>query len=180
MATKGLDMTKSYCLTVEVGSETIENGLGYLVAFTLADDSKTPDQTPGFARWADQVRDAVLRAGDQVFDPDPYTKKLAIAELMNDLAALNGKSAVKVGGIKGVPAVQIQSTNPYDPRIEADFTSADGQFNVVEKTLSDLARRKISGHGQTGIAEGARAHFPFVQQPAIVPRKPQANRGPRP
>jgi len=179
MATKGLDMTKSYCLTVEVGSETIENGLGYLVAFTLADPSKTPDQTPGFAQWANDVRDAVLRAGDQVFDPDPYSKKLAIAELMNDLAELNKKSSVKIGGIAGVPAVQIQSTNPYDARIEVDFTAADGQFNVVEKSLADLARRKISGHGQTGLTDGTRAHFPFVQQPAIVPRK-QAHRGPRP
>lgn len=184
MATEGLmNMTKSYCLTVEVGSDTIKNGLGYMVTFAVPDEAVSPQATPGFTSWSDKVRDAVLRAGDQVFDPDSYTKKVAIAELMYELSVLNGQSGITVGSDGKAPAVQIQSTNPYDPRIEINFTSADGDFHVVEKGLSDLERRKISGHGATGVQEAGRGHFPFIQQPPVIvpPKKaPGAHHSPRP
>ncbi len=169
MATEGLmDMTKSYCLTVEVGSDSIKNGLGYMVTFSVPDEKVSPQATPGFTQWSDQVRDAVLRAGDQVFDPDTYTKKVAIAELMYELSVLSGTSGIIIASDGRVPAVQIQSTNPYDPRIEINFTSTDGDFHVSEKSLSDLERRKITGHGATGVQEAGRGHFPFVQQPPVI------------
>ena len=172
-------MAKTYCLTVEVGSEAIQNGLGYMIGFNMPND-QAPLDSPQFPTWSAEVRDAVLRAGDQVFDPDPYTKKLAIAELMNNLHDLNTRYGIQVTGDAKVPAVQIQSTNPYDPRIDVNFNGADGDFQVIERSLADLARRKISGHGQTGFVEGARAHFPFTQQqPPVPPRKPRAT-GPRP
>jgi len=172
-------MTKTYCLTIEVGSDTIANGLGYMVAFSLPSDNIAPADHPQFSEWASQVRDAVLRAGDQVFSSDPYTKKVAIAELMNELADLNNDYDLQVKGSAAVPDVQIQSTNPYDPRIDISFTSGDGDFTVTERGLADLARRKISGHGQTGLVEGSKSHFPFSQQqPALPPRK--RLHGPRP
>ena len=161
-------MTKSYCLTVEVGSDSIKNGLGYMITFSLPDDTVAPQATPGFTQWSDKVRDAVLRAGDDVFSPDSYTKKLAIAELMYELSVLNGESGINIVSSVRVPAVQIQSTNPYDPRIEVNFTNTDGDFHVTEKSLSDLERRKITGHGATGVQEAGRGHFPFAQQPPVM------------
>lgn len=167
-------MAKTYCLTVEVESKTIKNGLGYMIAFSIPDDGVTPEQTKDFTSWSDKVREAVLRAGDQVYDPDPYTKKLAIAELMNDLAALNATHGIQITGAGDLPAVQIQSTNPYDSRLEIDFTGKDGHFNVVEKSLADLERRAIAAHGHTSVVDGARRHFPFTQQPPVPPvRKPK-------
>ncbi len=174
-------MTKSYCLTVEVGSDSIKNGLGYMITFSLPDEKVSPQATPGFNAWSDKVRDAVLRAGDQVFDPDPYTKKVAVAELMYELSVLSGESGITIATGSRVPAVQIQSTNPYDPRIEVSFTNADGDFHVTEKSLSDLERRKISGHGATGVQEAGRGHFPFVQQPPVIlPPKSGTHHSPRP
>jgi len=164
-------MAKLYCLTVEVESKAIKNGLGYMIAFTLPDDGKTPMQTKEFVDWADKVREAVLRAGDQVYDPDPYTKKLAIAELMNDLSELNNSHGIQIVGGKDLPAVQIQSTNPYDSRIEIDFTGKDGHFNVVEKSLADLERRAIAAHGHTDVVDGSRRHFPFTQKPPVPPAR---------
>jgi len=165
-------MAKIYCLTVEVESKAIKNGLGYMIAFTLPDDSKTPLQTKEFTDWADKVRAAVLRAGDQIYDPDPYTKKLAIAELMNELSDLNATHGIQIVGGKDLPAVQIQSTNPYDNRVEIDFTGKDGHFNVVEKSLADLERRAIAAHGHTDVVEGTRRHFPFTQQKPNLPVPP--------
>ncbi len=169
-------MVKTYCLTIEVESKAIKNGLGYMVAFTLPDDGLSPAETKEFAGWADKVRAAVLRAGDQVYDPDPYTKKLAIAELMNDLDALSATHGIKIAGAKDLPAVQIQSTNPYDNRLEIDFTDKDGHFAVTEKGLADLERRAIAAHGHTDVVEGARRHFPFLpkapQPPVKKPKSP--------
>lgn len=166
-------MTKSYCLTVEVESKAIRNGLGYMVAFSLPGDGLEPAQMAEYPEWVAKVKNAVIHAGDQVYSPDPYTKKLAIAELMNELACLNEQYAIKIAGTADLPAVQIQSTNPYDSRLEIDFSGKDGEFTVVEKTLSDLERRTITAHGLTGLVDGARRHFPFSQSPPVIPPKPR-------
>lgn len=174
-------MSKTWCLTVEVESKAITNGLGYMIAFTLPEDAETPAASPQFAEWSQKVRDAVVRAGDQVFDPDPYTKKLAIAELMHTLADLNTAYDIKVvDGADPVPAVQIQSSNPYDNRIEIDFTDKDGHFAVNEKGLADLERRVIAAHGHIDVVDGARRHFPFRQKPLIAPVPPKKPKGPKP
>lgn len=164
-------MPKPWCLTVEVKSDTIENGIGYMVAFSLPDDRLEPAKLADFSAWAEHVKAAVLRAGDQVFDPDPYTKKLAIAELMNELSDLNARYSPRIGGIPGVPAVQIQSTNPYDNRIEIEFSGADGEFHVVERSLHDLQRAKVEENGKTGLIEGGGRDFPFTKAPPMAPRR---------
>lgn len=169
-------MAKSFCLTVEVKSETIENGLGYMIAFSLPDEKLQPVQMADFPEWSERVKKAVLRAGDQVFDPDPYTRKLAVAELMNELTHLNDTYAIRIGGQIDVPAVQIQSTNPYDKQIEIEFTGSDGEFAVTERSWQDLQRAKVDENGKTGLVEGTRRHFPFTKAaPAALPRRP----GPR-
>lgn len=172
-------MAKSYCLTVEVKSETIENGLGYMIGFSLPDDRLQPAQIADFTEWSERVKTAVLRAGDQVFDPDPYTRKLALAELMNELNHLNERYTLRIGGTGDVPAVQIQSTNPYDKQIEIEFTGNDGEFTVTERSLQDLQRAKVDENGKTGLLEGTTRHFPFTKAvPAAIPRKPPAPKGP--
>jgi hypothetical protein len=168
-------MAKTYCLTVEVKSETIENGIGYMIGFSLPDESLLPIQMPDYPEWCDEVKAAVLRAGDQVFDPDPYTKKLAIAELMNELSQINDHYGIRIGGQADVPAVQIQSTNPFDNQIEVEFSGRDGQFKVIEHSLRDLERSKVDEHGKTGLVEGTRRHFPFTK--SVPPRKPPAAGG---
>lgn len=172
-------MTKAYCLTVEVESKHIENGLGYLVAFALPDDKFEPAQMTEYPEWAEKVKQAVLRAGDQVYNPDPYTKKLAIAELMNEFEELNAAYSIQITGSPDLPALQIQSTNPYDSRLEIDFTGKEGEFTVVEKGLSDLERRTISSHGKTGLVDGARRHFPFTQNPPSIATKPHKPKPPQ-
>ena len=171
-------MAKSYCLTVEVKSETIENGLGYMIAFSLPDDKLQPGQVADFSDWAEQVKAAVLCAGDQVFDSDPYTKKLAIAELMNELAELNDRFSVRIGGQPGEPTVQIQSTNPYDPQIDISFSGADGTFSVREHGLHDLQRSKVDENGKTSLVEGTPHHFPFTKSIPAISKKPPAPRPP--
>ncbi|TAL34844.1 MAG: hypothetical protein EPN97_08260 [Alphaproteobacteria bacterium] len=171
-------MAKSYCLTVEVKSEAIENGLGYMIAFSLPDDRLQPDQVPDFTAWSDQVKTAVLRAGDQVYDPDPYTKKLAIAELMNELAQLNERYDIRIGGQAGIPAVQIQSTNPFDNQIDIEFSGKDGEFHVSEHGLHDLQRSKVDENGKTGFVEGTPHHFPFTKTLPAVTKKPPQPRPP--
>lgn len=172
-------MAKSYCLTVEVKSETIQNGLGYMIGFSLPDDRLQPVQIGDFPEWSERVKTAVLRAGDQVFDPDPYTRKLALAELMNELTQLNDRYSIRIGGMGDIPAVQIQSTNPYDKQIEIEFTGSDGEFAVVERSLQDLQRAKVDENGKTGLVEGTPRHFPFTKAvPAAIPRKPSPPKGP--
>jgi hypothetical protein len=165
-------MGKTYCLTVEVKSEMIENGIGYMVAFGLPEGVDDPAKLSDFTAWMDSVKNAVLRAGDQVFDPDLYTKKLAIAELMNELSQLNERFSPRIGGQAGVPAVQIQSTNPFDNQIEIDFTGEDGQFSVTERGMQDLQRAKVEDNGKTGLIDGARRDFPFTKAAPAVKRPP--------
>ena len=172
-------MPKSYCLTVEVKSETIENGLGYLVAFSLPDDRFKPAEMHEFSEWCEGVKAAVLRAGDQVFDPDPYTKKLAIAELMNAFDELNARFSIRIGGQPGEPTVQIQSTNPYDNQIDVSFSGDDdGTFHVKEHGLHDLQRSKVDENGKTGLVEGTPHHFPFTKAAPAVVKKPPPPRPP--
>jgi hypothetical protein len=171
-------MAKAYCLTVEVKSETIENGLGYMIAFSLPDDRLQPAQLADFSEWSEKVKAAVLRTGDKVFDPDPYTKKLAIAELMNTFSELNEGYSIQIGGPAGEPTVQIQSTNPYDNQIDIAFTGSDGQFQVSEHGLHDLKRSKVDENGRTSLVEGTPHHFPFTKTVPMAPRKPP--QGPRP
>lgn len=175
-------MTGHYCLTVEIESKAIAGGLGYMVAFTLPDGKLQPAQMAEFSNWHDDVKNAVLRAGDQVFATDAYTRKLAIAELMNELSALNGAYPIHIGGAKGLPAVQIQSSNPHDARIDIDFSAKEGHFIVKERaqTRPAPASLRIGGHGQTGLIEAAR-EFPFHQDaPKPAPQKKHAPRKPRP
>lgn len=156
---------KSYCLTVQVQSEHIENGLGYMIAFQLQDDRLNPDQDPEFAVWSERIRQAVLRTGDQPFDPDTYTRKVAIAELMHELDAINRSSGIQIvsGGL--IPAVRIRSTNPYDKKINIDFTSDEGTFCVTEYGLEDQARSRVREHGKTGVVAAGTERFPFEQDP---------------
>ncbi|MBI1214904.1 MAG: hypothetical protein GC185_03680 [Alphaproteobacteria bacterium] len=180
-------MTTRYCLTVEVESEAIENGLGYMIGFTLPAGAQTPQQAAGFDDWRRDVTHAVLRAGDKLFDADPYAAKLAVAELMNELAALNACHAIQIGGGDGLPAVQVRSSNYYDPRIDIDFTGKDGHFTVRKRTKAHYGPApdlKITAHGHTGCIPAAR-DFPFTQE--SVPEKPAPKRharkkpsGPRP
>ncbi len=172
-------MAKAYCLTVQIKSAHIENGLGYMIAFRLPPGAGTPDNHPEFALWADEVRESVLRAADLPFSADPYTKKLAISQLMHDLDDLNAKYDIRIGGLAGMPAVQIHSTNPYDNEIDIDFTDTEGSFSVLEKSLHDHARNRVSDHGKTGLIEGNSKHFPFEKETRPAPpRPPQGFRPP--
>lgn len=171
----GKTRMKSYCLTVEVASENIKSGLGYMVAFRLPEGVSAPAALPEFGRWQEEVRTIVLRAGDLCFYPDAYTKKLAIAEMVHDLSLLNDKYAIQITAFPRVPTVQIHSTNPFDPIIEISFAGAGDHYKVFEKDFCDLHRPAVSGHGKTGLTEAARKHFPFKK---AEPRaKPSPHRG---
>lgn len=174
-------MAKAYCLTIQVKSAHIENGLGYMVAFRLPPGSENPDEHPDFKAWAEEVREAVLGTGDSPFSADPYTKKLALTQLMHDLAELNAKYSIRIDGLDGMPAVQIHSTNPYDSEIDLDFTGVDGHFSIVEKNIHGHMLNRVSDHGKTGVIEGNSKHFPFEKEsrPA-APRPPQGFRPPSP
>lgn len=165
-------MAKAYCLTVQIKSAHIENGLGYMIAFRMPDDIESPDAHPAFAAWAEEVRDAVLLAGDLPFSSDSYTKKLAVGQLMHDLADLNARYDIRINGANGMPAVQIHSTNPFDSEIDIDFTDTAGHFSVVEKNMHEAARNRVSDHGKTGVIEGNPKHFPFEKGSRPAPPRP--------
>lgn len=170
---------KSYCLTVQVKSASIENGLGYMIAFSLPEGRDSPDLCPAFSAWSEEVKSAVLKAGDGVFSAETYDKKHHIAQLMQDLDDINKKYDIRIGGVAGVPAVQVHSTNPFDNQIEIDFTGDEGHFTVVEKGLADLQRSCVSEHGKTKVIEGGRKHFPFESGGFGPPKSPRS-RPPRP
>jgi hypothetical protein len=162
-------MPTQYCLTIDVKSKAIEDGLGYMVAFTLQDDGLKPADVRDYANWQEDVKNAVLRTGDQVFASDPYTRKLAIAHLMNELAALNGAYGLHIGGDKNIPAVQVQSSNPFDPRIDIDFTDEDGHFAVREHSppphgSAPAPAGQITAHGHVSLTAPTR-DFPFAPKP---------------
>lgn len=165
-------MTKSYCLTVDVKSDHIANGLGYMIGFRLPADNMEPSQMAEFPRWSEEVRRAVLEAGDLPFNPDPYTKKLAIADLMQALDDINRKYNIQIGFVKDVPAVQIHSSNPYDNQIDIDFSGTSGKFRVTETSLADRERARVVEHGRTGIVDADKGRFPFEKSPpSAAPRK---------
>lgn len=147
-------MTKAYYLTIEVKSEHLESGLGYMVAFSLPDGVASPIDMPEFERWQAEVRKAVLTAGDQCLHDDSYIKKLALAALMQDLAELNKRYDIQIGFMPDAPAVQIFSTNPYDNTIEIDFIDHEGQHKINE---TDITRK----------------HFPFQKKIAAPAPKNQ-------
>lgn len=178
-------MAKSYCLTIEIKSEQIAGGLGYMIAFRLPDDKITPEETPGFATWRDAVRQAVMALGDQAFHPDPYTKKLAIANLMHDLDDINRHHAIQIGFCADAPAVQIHSTNPFDNQIDIDFTDEDGHFRVDERNPALAPTAHVAEQGKTGIIEAGRKNFPFNKppedpRPSSAAKPPAKTKKPKP
>lgn len=157
-------MANTYCLAIEAKSPHIEGGLGYLLSFRTSGELP-PEKTPGFSAWAQAVRTAVLDAGDQPFNPDPYTRKVAIAELMYEIEKINSLHGFKIEGSAQRPAVEVQSSNPHDKRIQANFLGEDGRFDVVEKpSLLGLPGR-IQEDGKTSVLDADTAAFPFT--PAI-------------
>ncbi len=165
-------MAKSYCLTIEVKSDHIENGLGYMVAFRLPPGIHSPAEAKDFSNWSEEVRKAVLTAGDLPFHADNYTRKLALAELMHDLDTLNKKYDIQIGFIDHTPALQIRSTNPFDKEISADFEDEAGHFTVTETSLADRQQAKVEKHGKMAVVEGLKTKdFPFKKAPHIQPKK---------
>ena len=165
-------MTRSYCLTVDVKSDHIENGLGYMIGFRLPADNMVPSQMAEFTKWSDEIKSAVLTAGDLPFNPDPYTKKVAIAELMHTLDDINRRYNIQVGLLKDIPAVQIHSSNPYDNQISVDFTDTDGHFRITDVTLADKERARVNEHGKTAVIDTDKSRFPFEKfPPSTAPRK---------
>lgn len=167
-------MAKSYCLTIEVQSAHIEGGVGYMVAFMLPDKTQNPADYPEFADWSKEVRRAVIGTGDEAFNPDPYSRKLALANLMHELDDINRRYNIRIGYIDDVPAVQIHSTNPFDTQIEADFSDEEGNFHVIETNPAVAPSAHVHENGKTGIIEAGRKTFPFDKPPAACPKKPEA------
>lgn len=166
-------MSKSYCLTIDVKSAHIENGLGYMIGFSLPAGNLEPAQMAEFDIWSEEVKAAVLKAGDLPFNPDPYTKKLAIAELMHSLNDINRRYNIQIGFARDVPAVQIHSANPYDSQIDIDYTDREGHFRVVETRLADKERSRVHEHGKTAIVDSAKSRFPFDKTPpSAAPKHP--------
>ncbi len=165
-------MAQSYCLTIDVKSDHIENGLGYMIGFRLPAGNMTPLEMAEFPKWSAEVRSAVLTAADLPFSSDPYTKKIAIAELMHAIDDINRRYNIQIGLLKDVPAVQIHSSNPYDNQINIDFTDLSGQFRVTEVSLADKERARVNEHGRTGVIDTDKTRFPFEKSPPNqAPRK---------
>lgn len=169
-------MAKPVFLTIDVKSEHIENGLGYMVGFTLPEGTfATPAQTPGFDEWSQKVRDAVTRTGDQPFNPDPYTKKLALAELMDEFERLNGLFPVfQIGRLEDAPALQIHSSNPFDKKISVDFSDKEGHISITETPSALLPKARIDEPGRIGLTENPEKGFPFKKSPPSFPTPPAA------
>lgn len=164
-------MSNSFCLTVDIESTHIGTGLSYKVEFQLPTQGLFPAQIAEFPQWAEEVRDAVLSAGDLPFSPDSYTRKLAIAELMHALDDINNRYDIQIGQEKDIPAVQIQSGNPHSRKIDINFSGNDGLFHVTETCLAEKDRAPAREHGKTGIIDNGNARMPFKP-----PHKPQAFR----
>lgn len=169
-------MAKSYCLTVEVTSDHVKGGLGYMIAFCIPSHISTPADMPEFSVWKEDVKSIVLQTGDQCLHSDPYTKKLAIAGMMHDLAELNKKYDIQIGFLPHVPAVQIHSANIFDNTLEVEFTDHAGHYVVIEKGIEDLQRATITEHGKTGLTDAARRHFPFKKEADGAARLPRIDK----
>jgi hypothetical protein len=169
-------MPTAHCLTIEVKSDTAAGpgGAGYMVAFTLPANmtDADPQAHPSFEAWSAAVRAAVIAAGDMPFHADTYTRKVAMATLMHDLAELNRRFPLRIGGIEGVPAVQIHSTDPLARQIEIDFTDEDGDFSLTERNPQLAPNAEVREQGRLGLMPAARKAFPFDKPD--VPKKPAA------
>lgn len=161
-------MPTAHCLTVEVQSDIgtspgVPCGVGYMVTFSLPANMDTypPQDHPSFAGWSEAVRRLVLAAADLPFHADAYTRKTAMATLMHDLAELNHQFPLRIGGINGTPAVQIQSTDPLARQIELDFTDDDGDFAITEKNPRLAPTAVVAEQGRLGLVPAGRKAFPF-------------------
>ncbi|HRI76471.1 MAG: hypothetical protein H3C49_00420 [Alphaproteobacteria bacterium] len=155
-------MAKTYCLAIDVKSPHIDGGLGYMLTFHAKDSKTSPEKTEGFDAWADAVRTAVRDAGDQPFNPDPYTRKVAIAELMYEIEKINSAHPFVIEGTATRPAVEVQSSNPHDKRIVVNFTGEDGQFDVVEKRSRQYIPGRIGEDGRVTVLDSKETTFPFL------------------
>lgn len=176
-------MSTAHCLTVEVKGQTNPNtGVGYMIAFSLPANmaNSNPADHPSFARWSDEVRKIIIATGDLPFHPDGYTRKMALANLMHDLAELNRSFPLRIGAAKGgVPAVQIHATDPLARQIELDFTDEDGAFSVVERNPQICPTAEVREQGRIGLMAAARKAFPFDKPSSDAPRPTKA-RAPKP
>ena len=174
-------MSTAHCLTVEVkGQSTPAVGVGYMITFTLPANMRdtNPESHPRFAEWAAAVRTAVLDSADLPFHGDTFTRKMALANLMHDLAEINRAFPLRIGGSNGVPAVQIHSTDPQARQIELDFRDEDGDFSVIERNPQVSPVAEVREQGRIGLMAAARKAFPF-DKPAATPPKAAKN-PPRP
>ncbi len=174
-------MPLAHCLTVEVQSDlvagdAVQSGIGYMITFALPANMQDaePQAHPSFDAWSRAVRDVVLAAGDLPFHADLYTRKVAMATLMHDLAELNRQFPLRIGGTDQAPAVQIHATDPKAPQIELDFTDEDGDFTVIEKNPSLAPNAEVRTPGRLGLMPAGRKAFPFdkpdLQKKSTRPR----------
>jgi len=166
-------MAKTYSLAIEVESAHIDHGLGYLISFEFA-GKQSPEEHPDFSAWSSQLKDAALRAGDQPFNPDPYTRKVAIAELMYEIEKLNSAYDFKIDAHGAAPAVTVQSSNPQDSRICINFADEDGQLDVTSKKPLVSIPGRITQNGRITVLEGAERHFPFTPLRSCATPPPKA------
>ncbi len=166
-------MAKTYSLAIEVESAHIDHGLGYLISFELAGKTH-PEQHPDFSAWSSQLKDAVIRAGDQPFNPDPYTRKVAIAELMYEIEKLNSAYDFKIDAHGVAPAVSVQSSNPHDKRVCINFSDEDGQLDVTSKKPLITIPGRITQNGKITVLEGTERHFPFTPMRTCATPPPKA------
>lgn len=153
----------SYCLAIEVDSTQKTAGLGYMLAFRVPDERPLPhDAMQQFKNWMNDVKEAVLNAGDRPFDSDAYTRKVALAELMYDIEKINAAYGFKIGSFDGKPAVSIHSTDPADRRISVNFGAEDGQIDVREEASQRRQPARITSHGKTYLLDTGAAQFPFA------------------
>lgn len=169
-------MATTYCLAIDVKSPHIDGGLGYLLTFS-ADAKHSPEDTPGFEDWSRAVRRAVMEAGDQPFNPDPYTRKVAVAELMYEIEKINSAHPFKIGGNGARAAVEIQSSHPHDKSIQINFTGEEGQIEVVEKQSPQHMIGRINENGRVTVMDSKTTAFPFApaassgREPPSAPRR---------
>jgi hypothetical protein len=158
-------MAKQFCLGIEVESEYIEGGLGYMLNVRTPDGFDGAPQThPQFSHWVAELTAAVREAGDEPYNPDSYTKRVAIAELMHDIHRINQKYGFTVESDDSMPAVQIQSSNPYDFRIDIGFSEQAGRFRVQERVAEDRnADLQIVKDGNIHVLSAETREFPFAE-----------------
>ncbi|MFN7115102.1 MAG: hypothetical protein ACK4PK_12175 [Alphaproteobacteria bacterium] len=174
-------MAKTYCLAIDVKSPHIDGGLGYMLTFRTADGSSNPEQAEGFGAWANAVRTAVLDAGDQPFNPDPYTRKVAIAELMYEIEKINSAHPFKIESTATRAAVEIQSSHPDDKSIRISFLGNDGQIDVAEKKSPQFMQGRGGENGRITVLDSTTTAFPFAPAAAdgsgIAPPAPRRGFG---